>query len=281
MKKILVSLCINFMVQSSNAQVTLEHSYPNAYYFAGLSAGDYVDFGVTWLTSATSKYYLINYPNETLTLYNMNHSVFSTVTIPVTYTNSSVGYYISYITASLFDCDSTTVEYLLNYFDFNGNTFYVRVYRTNGTQLTNIPNGTLDNCIGCAGIIKGAITNTSSGTKMLVGITNGYENVYSLCGSLPTGFSAMSNTNVESAFLNAYPNPFSDYTIIDYELPQGERTGEVIFYDMNGREVKRFTVDNTFKDLRVSTADLAAGTYTCVLQSKNGNLANRRIIRIK
>jgi hypothetical protein len=154
------------------------------------------------------------------------------------------------------------------------------VYRDNGTQLININNSTMDVCIGCGGMVKGAIVNTPSGTKMLVGMSNNSESVYSLCGSLPSGFNDLISPANQPGHLSAYPNPANDYTTIEYTLPQGERTGEIIFTDMQGNLVKKFTVDQTFHDLRISTADLPAGTYLYSIITKSGISETRKMIKI-
>jgi hypothetical protein len=93
MKKIFLLLCTFAIMQTATAQITLDHNYSNAFNWGG--GGLNVVFGITWLTSATTKYYLIDYPTETITLYNMNHTVFTTITIPVVYTANT--YFISFI----------------------------------------------------------------------------------------------------------------------------------------------------------------------------------------
>jgi type IX secretion system substrate protein len=277
MKKIIFVLSI--AVQTATAQITLEHNYPNAFSPGTTGNFDNADFGITWLTPTDTKYYLVNYTDTTLTLYNMNHSLFLNITLPVAQTNG-LSFSVSYITAGLFDCDTTTIEYLIDQVDFTGTNYFVRVYRTNGTQLINISGGFLDNCIHCGGMKSLGITNTPSGTKMLVGLLNGSESVYSLCGSLPSGFNDLSVSNSTASFVNAFPNPASDYAVIEYELPAGERTGEIIFYDMTGKEMKRFTVDHTFNNLRISTSDIPAGTYIYVLQTRKGISGSRRMVKI-
>jgi hypothetical protein len=274
MKKIFLVLCSIAVMQTATAQITLEHNYPNAFNWGGGSLN--VVFGITWLTSATTKYFVIDYPNETITLYNMNHTLFSTITIPVAYTVNT--YYIGFITANLFDCDSTTVEYLLN---SNNPSNYVRVYRDNGTQLININAAILNACNGCAGVLNFGIFNTPSGTKMLIGNSNNSQSVYSLCGSLPSGFNDLTATAAGGVNrLSANPNPATDYTVIEYNLPQGERNGDLIFTDLQGNTVKKFTVDHTFNDIRISTADLPSGTYLYSLQTKSGVSGTKKLIRI-
>jgi len=81
--------------------------------------------------------------------------------------------------------------------------------------------------------------------------------------------------------INIYPNPATDFTIIEYTLPQGEYTGEIIFFDMQGNEIKHFTVDRMFDHLRISTYDLPAGTYIYTLQTSKGISGSRKMIKIE
>src|SRR3954469_3681472 len=110
MKKILLVLCSIAVMQTATAQITLEHNYPNAFSPGQGSGFDVADFGITWLTPTNTKYYLVNYTDTTLTLYNMNHSLYLSITLPVANT-TGLGFYVSYITAGLFDCDTNTIEY--------------------------------------------------------------------------------------------------------------------------------------------------------------------------
>jgi len=265
-------------LQAANAQITLEQTYPNAY-----SYSSDIDFGITFFDDTTTKYYLIYYPNETITLYNMNHSLFLSMTIPVTY--NSGNYRIYFITNSLFDCDTSNIEYLVSYRFYNGVSYvyFVSIYRNNGTQLFNLNNAIIDQCYECNGKDSHGITNTPNGTKMLLGDypTGGNEYVYSLCGTLPSGFTSLMNNSYNAFELSGnYPNPANDFTIVNYSLPEGERTGEIIFFDLQGNEVKRFTVDCMFDHLRISTYDLPSGTYIYALQTSKEISGSRKMIKI-
>ena len=50
---------------------------------------------------------------------------------------------------------------------------------------------------------------------------------------------------------------------------------------MTGREVKRYKVSNAFKDILISTDELAAGTYYYQLQTTSGFKAGKKMIVIK
>ena len=81
--------------------------------------------------------------------------------------------------------------------------------------------------------------------------------------------------------INVYPNPAVNSTRVNYELPKGANEGEIIFYNLQGNEVKRFKVDRTFESLLISTSDLAAGTYYYRLQTAAQSSEGKKMIVIK
>jgi hypothetical protein len=68
---------------------------------------------------------------------------------------------------------------------------------------------------------------------------------------------------------------------VQYTLPQGITTAELVFYSIQGVEVKRFQVTNAFNDVLISTADLEAGTYYYQIQAANGYSAGKKMIVIR
>ena len=87
---------------NTNAQITLEHNYSvppgKMFYFTDLGNNNY-------------KYVLIDYYNDKINLYNLDHTPYMLNIIPGIPLDSGV-FDISYITTSLFDCDSTNIEYV-------------------------------------------------------------------------------------------------------------------------------------------------------------------------
>ena len=94
-----------------------------------------------------------------------------------------------------------------------------------------------------------------------------------------TGIKEMNNN--ESNISNPYPNPTDYKTSIDYTLPPGINEGEIVFYNLQGTEVKRFKVDRTFSTLLISTADIAAGTYLYQLQTTAQSTEGKKMVVIK
>ena len=81
--------------------------------------------------------------------------------------------------------------------------------------------------------------------------------------------------------LIVYPNPSNGSVTLQYELPKNETEGELILYNMQGTEVKRYKVDNTFKDILLDNTQLPAGTYFYQLQTKKGAVGTKKMVVVK
>ena len=125
------------------------------------------------------------------------------------------------------------------------------------------------------------IYNTSVGTKMILSYENGQAKVFGLSGTLTTGIAVANEELLNAKTSNPYPNPTSTTTHIDYTLPEGVNNGEIVFYDLQGKEIKRFAVDRTFNNLLISTSDIAAGTYYYQLQTSKENTKGKKLVVVK
>src|SRR5690348_16908521 len=119
MKKIWKYLLLMFIVSSfkiSNAQ-TLEHVYNFRY----------KEFHVCDLGNNDYKYVIVD--SSGFSIYNLDHSPYLLNYVPPVPIFRAPEYYaVGYVTKSLFDCDSTTLEYALVGLNF-------LIYRTDGTLL--------------------------------------------------------------------------------------------------------------------------------------------------
>lgn len=118
---------------------------------------------------------------------------------------------------------------------------------------------------------------------MILSYGNGQAKVFALGGTLSNSIaSANQNLLNQNALLaNAYPNPTSNSTTVAYQLPANVNEGEIVFYDLQGNEIKRFRVDRSFTSLLISTSDIAAGTYYYQLQTSNNASAGKQLVVIK
>lgn len=278
MKKI-ITILLFVVTISSNAQITLETTYPTG--------------GVNYLRlvklSSSGDKYVIN-DNTTITLYNLNHTVFKTITIP-TFSTGINHCQIYYLSEELFNTNSADVEYFINY---TGTTNQSLGHCAVVDELGNILFAR-DSTVISGGLGYGNedfIVPTANGTKMIIW-SNLYTNnngwVYSLPGTLPchdctngvTSSRTTVNNNLQANEIKNYPNPATNETTVAYSLPQGVTNADLVFYNITGQEVKRFKVTNAFKDILISTADLEAGTYYYQIQAPGINSSGKKMVVIK
>jgi len=206
------------------------------------------------------------------------------VIIPITFVSGSSQYTIAYVTKSLFDCDTSNIEYALSFLGNGFPTSYPKrfyVYRTNGTQLENIDSCCFMNFSSgqqFGPLYNAPIVNTPVGTKLILRCLDGSTRVYNVCGNLPGN---VDDIYKEYILGDPYPNPTDNSTTIPYTLPDGESTGELVFYDVTGKEIKRFKVDKTFTQILISSADLAPGTYYYHLQTAKNTSEGKTLVVIK
>lgn len=268
MKKTIIANFILLLSLGLKAQMTLENVYntPNS---TGLHLYN--------LTNSGYKYCYYNMTSRQLKLYNTNHSIFNSITIPNTtgtYTIMAVTSDLP-ITDNLFNSDNL-LEFTVRLDDGSGNPVIYGVINENGSLIGGITPGISYpdfKIINISGLYKLKIQHDDSCY------------IYSLPGSMPcdacggpTGIIKNSNSNSTP---NAFPNPTSDQINIPYTFPNNEKTGKVIIYDINGKMIKEFKVDNTFDNLILDTQEFSAGTYYYNLTTNSGVSNAKKIIVIK
>lgn len=260
MKKAMLLFVLMTIMVTSRAQIYLENTYP-------------ASTGLTNLAVSGYKYFLMDIANNQCVLYNMDHSVWKTINLSVP--DGMYLYDVNNVSETLFNTDNK-VELAYIYYAYDSAllyyTYYTRVVAEDGTELFSIP--------GCSYLqVK---SSGSSGTKLLAyvydySIVNWTINtlVYSIPGHLPIG--GMSETG--GVYLNgAFPNPASSMVTIPYKLPDGTNNAEIRLLNAAGQVIKRYTVDRTFHELVIQTADLPKGAYVYLLKSDQGILASGKLI---
>jgi hypothetical protein len=276
MKNILIIVLIVFGI-NAKAQITLEDTYDSASaYYSPANQLMMINFAISG-----EQYVNINREGKTIEIYNLNHSLVKSISFagfPQDVSNQAKFLYIS---ENLFSTDSK-IAFIYIYGAVSG--FYsTQIYNEDGTILFHADSaGPLVNVT----VIQQQypIFNTSNGTKMIISYAStGQAKIFSLPGTLT---SDIEETNkklmaMQSSVSNAYPNPNTGSAQIDYTLPQGVNEGEIVFYNLQGMEVKRFKVDRTFNTLLISTKDIAAGTYYYQLQTAGESSGGRKMVVIK
>ena len=278
MKYFIVFLLV-LTAASSQAQITLEHTYPPA---------NNVTFGLYEVDSGQSKYIFFN-QNDTIEVYDINHIFEKLILIPKI-ESARPGLNLFYFTKKLFSLDDR-YEFLILGSD-NGGEWFTRIFSEDGSILFSC-----DTCFPNHVAARGnsyrqqneSIFNTEKGTKLLIthGKTGvGLKEIYSLPGKLP-GSSAKSGVNSPSIITGSsphtsvYPNPSNGQMRIEYKLPDGVTTGEIVISDIEGKEIKKYQVGNIFNDILIDKSDLQSGSYFYKLVTEKGESEAKKIIVLK
>lgn len=278
MKKIILFFAIAFTL-IAKAQVTLDTIYNDArlkLYMVNLeiSGMKYVLRGETQTQGS-----------RFLKFYNLDHSLWKTIDLtPFPLTQFPPGpqgvtynynYDALYISENLFDCDNE-VEFM--YVSNSAYRWFTGIYNENGTALF----------IGdsMAPLIRLTIPaqfrpiyNTTGKTKMILSHMNGTARVYDLQCSLSTGIDQNKIiSESDQPEMNVFPNPSVYESTITYKLPNGVNSGEVIIYDLTGKQIKSYAVDNTFSSILIPQSEMAAGTYIYSLKANGQVIDSKKIV---
>jgi uncharacterized repeat protein (TIGR03803 family) len=171
---------------------------------------------------------------------------------------------------------------LINKFNFDN----INGRNSHGTLMEasdgNLYGMTWEGGIHDMGVIFGYDTMTGTLTKKFDfdSIHGSYPH-YTKLIEVPDTLVKVSKYTAKDININIYPNPNNGSAKIDYTLPPGVNEGEIVFYNLQGMEVKRFKVDRTFNTLLISTKDIAAGTYYYQLQTSGESSGGKKMVVIK
>ncbi len=265
----------------ANAQIIFEQDYDsastiNSIIYQGSNQLFLVNFELSGY-----RYVKINRWSKSIQIYNLNHSLLKTIDCSLLPGDQGQLRNFIYFSEQLFNLDSK-IEFM---YGFAGSTsypsYYTGIYNEDGALL-------FVDTLGVPIVSVNSpqqqfpIYNTPIGAKMILSYPDGHAKVFSLPGTLTTSVAEANNILIaQSSLSNPYPNPVSNTTKVDYKFPDGVNEGELVFYDLQGKEVKRYRVDRTFETLLISTSDIAAGTYFYQLQTEKEKSAGKKMIVIK
>ncbi len=232
---ILILLFLSVFLKT-NAQITLEHSFP-AY-------ATVTDFN-------GAKYYFIN--ENIVTFYNADYSFDQTLTIPVPY-----GYKVSSFSNfydKLFNLDAT-YEYTCSFQDTLNNTGYLlKLFDISGSELFDFGNSNWGyphsmNTAQRFGVYRYTTT----------GLT--YE-IYSLPGSI----SYMNNKSINENEIHPFPNPAKNFIYLPYKIDFNDVSNMKII-NSNGQVIDNKKIGSDFDNIKLDISNYNSGIYFYEYNSK-------------
>ncbi len=289
MKKIIYVLtCVLVLsVASVNAQITYEHTYIEPSSTIGS------EFFLTNLGGNNYKYVIFNYDSARFSLYNLNHTPFLlNISIPISSKPSTNTYYrLGYITTTLFDCDSTNIEYamMLNTPRPDEHPNFV-VYRTDGTVLFSKDTVGTMFCIGCG---SGSyeihpIMNTPEGAKLYLfnaGATTSYDLhvfVYGLCGTLPQEITNVSQSDFYQfgSYVKTFPNPASHRISFEIVPPSNLEQYEFVIFNSQLQKIRTYAIQGE-TNIDFDSSFLSSGAYFYSLENKSKSFQTGKFLLSK
>lgn len=262
MKKIWIFLFI-LLSESSSAQITLDHEVDSLFLTS--------QFKTVQISPAETKYFVADTLTNTFSLLNLDFTPFlSNIVVPEPFAIATVNMQALYITRTLFDCDSSNIEYAYTSPSDINKPF--RILRTDGTLLFQLDSANgpycYGNCLGGTDLLR-PIINTSNGAKLFLQKYNaGYEQIfiYSLCGNLP---SDVFDTNLlNQIYVTVYPNPSSSSVTFNIDPPDNISEFELAIIDSNAHQVKCEKINSNFRNYMLNTSNMSSGTYFYSLCTK-------------
>lgn len=238
MKKTIVFFVFLIIALNLKAQITLEHSFS--------SQGHY-----TWYYNSDEgiRYYGFNKATNQLTLYNVDYSIYKTITMSIA---ADYKFYSIYcVSDKLFNSDDK-IEFV--FVTSKGTDYSMKLYDENKNLLKDFGNRFFASVISrnevCKLFVRLMIYNSTTQ------IYSYLDEVYSLPGKIPNFESTIELSNN----LSAYPNPSNSFINLPYVLDNDNSTIMHI-YNLNGQLIEQKHIDSNFKAILLNVQSYPSGTY--------------------
>lgn len=239
------------------------------------------DFKTVQLSDNETKYFRADTVDNTFSLYNLDWSPFiMDVEVPVPF-SSTFQYQAIYVTRTLFDCDSTNIEYMYTAPVHGGFERSVYIMRTDGTQLFMMDSAfcpyAFGQPMGGSDWVK-PIVNTSDGARMFILRTFNTSEIsmYSLCGGVPNQILELSG--FRHSMVNAFPNPTGQQITFEISPTDNIEPWRLIIFDQYGNSVFETNPEYGQSRFKIDLSTFSSGTYIYRLRSESKSLETGKIV---
>jgi Chaperone of endosialidase/Secretion system C-terminal sorting domain len=74
------------------------------------------------------------------------------------------------------------------------------------------------------------------------------------------------------------PNPFKDFTTIEYSVPENDREVSILILNLNGQIIKKYKLNDSKGTLKIDSASLQKGMYLYSLVSNGSELITKKML---
>jgi len=243
----------------SIGQITFEHTYSIQFGMEGLF--------LTNIGNNNYKWVIYDYWKDKFSLYNIDHSPFM-LNVPLAISSDSGRKYtIGYISNSLFDCDTSTLEYAI-FSPGVRDTLNFYICRTDGTILFSRDSVTIPYGIGYnnGSVEIRGIYKTNVGTKMVLFNRKLDCFVYSLCGNL---LDKLTEITSSTDFVKVFPVPSSNEINFSVVAPDNLEQYELIIFNAQFQTIRSLFLEPGKSEYNLNCSSLSSGGYFYSLQGKN------------
>lgn len=133
------------------------------------------------------------------------------------------------------------------------------------------------NYIELISVLVGAVKELS--TKLEILETNAPPKTFVISDSSKLSQSELDKLSVAAYSLDQnVPNPFSDFTVINYSLPADDKNASIMILNLNGQLIKEYKLTDTKGSITITSGTLQKGMYLYSLVSNNVEIMTKKMI---
>jgi len=222
-------------------------------------------------------------------LLNLDYTLFVEIdcaTFPNTSPTNS-NFTVLYFSQYLFD-DDDDVEFMFSYMGAPSSTSYTGIYNQDGSLLASFPGA--HTAVGMFNHWfdeSRPIVNTENGAIMQL-ISSGTITFYSLPGTLydpccndNPGIPTHNPTPMPvRGMSSAFPNPTYGAVTIDYELPVGITSADLLIVNSAGQTVQTYKISSVVNRVNLDLSNLAPGNYFYQIETGQGPVGAKKLIKL-